>query len=133
MNKPDTYSIDRRFVFSNWTNEDFIGQWAGVTTTIKQGETKEFPMYLAYHFTKHLVDREMNKAGKSNLLGVEEERAPLEDKTIAEIGEGTESPALTALKEKIREEVIEAESKKVKKPTKKEKDIDNKEEFADIK
>lgn len=133
MIKPDTYNNDRRFVFSNWTSEDFTGQWGGVATTIKAGETKEFPMYLAYHFTKHLVDRELNKANKSHLLGVDEERHPLEQKTIAEIGEGTDSPALSALKEKIKEEILEAETKKVKKPVKKEKDIDNKEEFADIK
>lgn len=132
MIQPDTYNNDRKFIFSNWTEEDFTGQWAGVSYTVLKGETKEFPMYLAYHLTKHLVDREMNRAGKSHLLGVEEERAIFETKTVSEIGEGTDSPALASLKEKIREEVLEVEAKKAKK-TKKEAPIEDTGEFADLK
>ena len=112
MKTPDTFNNERRFVFSNWTAEDFEGSWNGEKTLVKAGESKELSMALAYNFTKHLVDREMSRAGKSNLQGVEEERAPYEAKTMAEIGEGTDSPALATLKEKIRAEVLEAESKK---------------------
>lgn len=107
MQTPDTFDNSRKFIFSNWTNEDFEGTWAGEKSIIKKGETKEFEMFLAFHFAKHLVDREMTKDGKSNLLGVPEERATYEDKTITEIVAGTDSPALAALKAQIRAEIEE--------------------------
>ena len=116
MRTPDIYDDTKRFIFNNWTSEDFTGSWGGVHTIVKAGDTKELPMSLAYVFTKHLVDRELQKVGKANLLGVDEERAPLEAKTMTEIGEGTDSPALSALKEKIRAEIsdneVKAEAKK---------------------
>ena len=112
MQNPDTFNNERRFIFSNWSSEDFIGQWGGIEYPVKKGETKEFPMYLAYHLTKHFVDREMSKSGKSSLLGVDEARKEYEDKTMAEIVAGVDSPALATLKEEIRKEVVEIEVKK---------------------
>lgn len=109
MKSPNTYNNDNRYVFSNWTPEDFIGQWAGVPTLVAAGESKELPEYLAHHFTKHLVDREMSRDGKSALMAVEEERAPYEAKTVAPLAAGADSPALAAIKEQIRAEV-EAEA-----------------------
>jgi hypothetical protein len=109
---PDTFNNERRYIFSNWSSEDFMGQWGGTEYLIEKGKTKEFPMYLAYHLTKHFVDREMSKSGKSSLLGVDEARKEYEDKTMAEIVAGVDSPALATLKEEIRKEVVEIETKK---------------------
>lgn len=133
MEQVDIYNNDRRFIFSNWSNEDFIGQWGGVQTLIKAGETKEFVMHLAYHFTKHFVDREMVKDGKGTLIGVDESRKPYEQKTIAEITAGTDSPALATLKKQIEEEVLETQKggKKKVKEVKEEKKEESK-EFADL-
>lgn len=111
MNIPDTYDNNRKFIFTNWTSEDFDVQWGGENFTIKVGETQEFPMAQAYHFTKHLVDREMSRTEKASLMGVDEERVPFERKTIAEISAGTDSPALATLKEQIRKEVEAEEAK----------------------
>ena len=110
MINPDVFDNDVRFVFSNWTNEDFIGKWETTFTTIKAGETMELPMYKAYNFCKHLVDREMNREGKANLMGNDDARKSFEDKTIAEITAGTDSPAMLALKEKIRAEMEDVKS-----------------------
>lgn len=121
MSEINVYDNSRKFLFSNWTNEDFVGKWGGVETIVKVGETKEFEMSLAYHFTKHLVDRELQKQGKSHLAGVPEERKPLEDKTLAELLVGQDSPALATLKAQIKAEVLEAEEKKTAKTTKKSK------------
>lgn len=131
---PDTFDPDRRFVFNNWSDEDFVGQWNGVQTLIKAGEIKELSMYLAYHFTKHFVDREMSKEKKDAFLAVDETRKPYEDKTITEITSGVDSPSLTALKEKIREEVAKEENPtvEVKKAVKKVKVAVEKAEFAGI-
>lgn len=129
---PDVFNNERRFIFTNNSVEDFIGMWGGIEYLIKKGESKEFPMYLAYHLCKHFVDREITRAGRSSLLGVEEVRKEYEDKTIAEITGSTESPALANLKEEIRKEVIEIE---VKKKGRKAKEVktETKEEFADLK
>jgi len=129
---PDTFDNSRKFIFSNWTDEDFDCVWAGETISVKKGETKEYEMFLAYHLCKHLVDREMNKDGHSAFTSVEEKRTPYEEKTIAELHIGTDSPALATLKEQIRKEVKEVAEKKVKKaPVKK---VTKKEvtEFEDI-
>lgn len=140
MSEINVYDNSRKFLFSNWTNEDFVGKWGGVETVVKVGETKEFEMSLAYHFTKHLVDRELQKQGKSHLAGVPEERKPLEEKTIAELVAGQDSPALATLKAQIKAEVLAAEEKKTSKKSKKEKKEEVKEsdpseskEFEDIK
>lgn len=112
MIQPDVYNNERRFIFSNWTPEDFVGKWEHTYTTIKAGETIELPMYKAYNFCKHLVDREMNRQGQSNLMGNDDARKPFEEKTIAEISAGTDSPAMVSLKDKIRAE-IESENSRV--------------------
>ena len=112
MQYPDTFNNERRFIFSNWSSEDFMGKWGGVEYLITKGETKEFPMYLAYHLTKHFVDREMAKANKSALIGVDDARIPFEEKTMAEITGNVDSPALANLKAEIKKEVIEIETKK---------------------
>lgn len=134
MQIPDTFDPDRRYVFNNWSDEDFVGQWNGVQTLIKAGEIKELSMYLAYHFTKHFVDREMSKKNQDAFLAVEETRKPYEDKTISEITSGVDSPSLAALKEKIREEVAKEENPtvEVKKAVKKVKVAEEKAEFAGI-
>lgn len=129
-----TYDNERKFLFHNWTSNDFTGMWGGTETVIKVGETKEFPMYLAYHFTKHLVDREMGRDGKEGSMSSIEAREPYETKTISEITAGTDSLALSSIKEKIREE-IEAEinpGKKTKKSAKKEEVKESKKEFEDL-
>jgi hypothetical protein len=127
---PVTFSPEKRYVFNNWTKEDFTGSWGGSTQIIKAGETKELQEYLAFHYTKHLVNREMMRDGKDGSMSSEEARAPYENKTMAEIGDGIDSPALASLKEKIRAE-IEGGDKVEKKSNKK---LNNaKAEFADLK
>lgn len=104
MIQPAVYDNEKRYLFSNWTNEDFVGIWGGVPTLIKKGESVELPEYKAFHFTHHLVDREMMKDGKM-LLDVQEARQPYEDKTCVELTAGVDSPAMASLKEKIRQEL----------------------------
>lgn len=117
MRTPDTYDADKRYVFSNWTGEDFACSWGGVPTSVARGESVELPEHLALTFARHLVDREMSRDGKSALLAVDEERAPYEAKTVAALEAGADSPALAAIKEQIRAEV-EAEAGEAK-PAKK--------------
>lgn len=131
---PDTFNNDRRFIVNNCTNEDFTCQQFAQDITVKKGEQKEFPMATAYHVTKHLVDREMIKAGKESSLASDEARHEYEIQVLAEITGNVDSPALADLKKKIEEEVVENQKsgkiKKAKAP--KEKKVESK-EFADIK
>lgn len=50
-------------LFTNWTAEDFTHTWDGVEYTFKTGQSIYLQDYLANHFAKHLVDRELNKQG----------------------------------------------------------------------
>ena len=47
--------------FYNFSDEDFSHTWDSVIYTFKAGETIMLESYLAEHFAKHLVDRELNK------------------------------------------------------------------------
>lgn len=49
--------------FTNFSNEDFIGIWNKEQFPFKAGETMLLQGYLADHFAKHLVDRELGKLG----------------------------------------------------------------------
>lgn len=46
-------------LFTNFTQDDFIGYWDGKPTTVKSGKSIYLPDYLAKHFAKHLVNREL--------------------------------------------------------------------------
>lgn len=47
--------------FTNWTGEDFTHKWDSVEYTFKAGQTEMLQDYLAYHFAKHLAQREINR------------------------------------------------------------------------
>jgi len=130
MQYPQTFNNEKRYVFTNWTTEDFTCSWDSQAKTIAAGAYLEMPEYLAYHFTKHLVDREMHRDGKEKFIASDEQRDPYEKKTMSIIADGVDSPALNKLKEEIRKEV-EEEQTKVEKKEKKTKA--EKTEFADIK
>ena len=134
MQEVTTYDIEKRYIFSNWTSEDFTCTWGGVPTTIKSGETIEVPEYKAFVFTKHLVDREMMRDGKENSTSSAEARKPYESKTVAPISTEVDSPALATLKAKILEEVEVETGKKPAKKAKKEKEeeIPKEEEFGGL-
>lgn len=102
MEIPQVFDTEKRYIFTNWTDSDFSCAWNGATTTVKAGETIELPEYKAFHFTKHLVNREMQ-----GVVGVDspEARKPLEDKTVVLISGDVDSLALTNLKKKIAEEM----------------------------
>lgn len=135
MIEPALYDNERRFIFNNWTSEDFPATFGGETTIVKAGETKEFSMFKAYLFTKHLVDREMIRDGKENSMSAQEMRQDYEDKTIAEITSDIDSPALASIKEKIKEEIAVETGKKKTASKKVVAEVKDEEEteFADIK
>lgn len=47
--------------FKNWTNEEFKWKWNGVEHVFPVGMEIYMEADKAYHFAKHLVDRELNK------------------------------------------------------------------------
>ena len=49
--------------FKNFTNEDFTWKFDGMPYTFKAGQEMFLEDFKAYHFAKHLVDREMNRLG----------------------------------------------------------------------
>lgn len=51
-------------MFTNWTSEDFTWTWNSVPYTFKKGQPIYLEDYLAKHFAKHLVDRELFRQDK---------------------------------------------------------------------
>lgn len=47
--------------FHNFSTEDFTWKWDGIAYTFKAGQTMFIEDFKAEHFTRHLVDREMNR------------------------------------------------------------------------
>lgn len=107
MIEPAIYDNERRFLFTNWSSEDFTGTIGGISETIKSGETKEFPMFKAYLFTKHFVNREMMRNGREVSMDSPEVRQGFEEKTIAEITANIQAQVVNKLKEKIDEKIEE--------------------------
>lgn len=66
--------------FVNWSKEDFVGMWDSKPRIIKAGESIILPGFLADHYAKHLVDREIIRDGKEISLGIEAFRQPYLDK-----------------------------------------------------
>lgn len=51
-------------LFTNFSTEDFTGFWNGKGRKFNPGQSLYLPDYLARHFAKHLVNRELLKLGK---------------------------------------------------------------------
>lgn len=46
-------------LFTNFTSEEFVGYWDGKGKKFAPGQSLYMPDYLAAHFAKHLVNREL--------------------------------------------------------------------------
>lgn len=105
---------------TNWSDEEFSISWKDETGdniyTLKAGEVKTYPQYLAFYITKNFVDREMYKIAEKETearsrerLGMavsnKDLRKPYEDKTMQEVKAGEESPEVVAMRAQIRREV----------------------------
>lgn len=55
-------------LFTNFTNEPFTGYWNGKGKTIKAGESLYMAEFLASHFAKHLVNKELLKTNRAGNL-----------------------------------------------------------------
>lgn len=51
-------------LFTNFSNEEFVGFWNGKGRKFGPGQSLYLPDYLAKHFAKHLTNRELLKLGK---------------------------------------------------------------------
>lgn len=54
----------RTAMFHNFSSKPFTGYWNGKARTFQPGDRKFMPKYLAEHYAKHLVNRELIEAGK---------------------------------------------------------------------
>lgn len=121
------YDPKRQYAVTNWSDEDLTVNWRDDSGdnlyTLHAGEVKTYPQYLAYYITTQFVDREMYKDAEkvpNNADGSasrqrerlemavanKDMRKPYEDKTIQEVLAGKESPEVTAMRAKIRQELI---------------------------
>jgi len=55
-------------LFTNFTGKDFTYPYNSKPYTVEAGKTKSYPVFLANHLAKHLIDREIISSGKEVLL-----------------------------------------------------------------
>lgn len=119
--KEGIYDPTKRGAFTNWSNEDFVGVWAGEGITIKAGQTVTLPEHLAIKFTGEFVDREMVKEEMSNfvpsvkwptyeesektMVGIPSARTPYEKKTLKWLERSDESPEMQLLRMQVLDEI----------------------------
>lgn len=58
--------MSKSVLFVNFSKETFIGEWDKQKEAFKPSASKRLPEWLANHYAKHLVNRELLKAGKEN-------------------------------------------------------------------
>jgi hypothetical protein len=56
-------NMSKTALFTNFSNEEFIGYWDGKPKKFAPGQSLYMPDYLAQHFAKHLTNRELIKKG----------------------------------------------------------------------
>ncbi len=114
------YSKDKKYYINNWSNEDITVKWGAHqpeaegsgTYTIKSGELGgPYPQFIAYHITRHLVNREIIKSGKNGSIGNVNVRTPLELKTLREVVEGEEDPRISIIREQERAKLVDKSKK----------------------
>ena len=54
---------DQYIIFTNWTDRDFNGVWDKKIYPLKAGKSYELQYFLAEHFGRHLIDRELQLKG----------------------------------------------------------------------
>lgn len=99
--------------FTNFSNEDFIGVWNKEQFKFKAGETMLLQGYLADHFAKHLIDRELGKLGIP--VDRKDEREKMLKLAMGEIEIKAESEVkleAAMLNEEVKEEVKEVKEAK---------------------
>ena len=127
MDFDGVYDNKRNFACTNWSDEDITVNWRDDSGdnfyTLHAGETKTYPMYLAFYLTRQFVDREMTKDAQKApnnpdgspsrqrerlemAVANADMREPYEKKTIQEIVPGQEDPMVTAMRAKVRAELI---------------------------
>ena len=55
-------------LFTNFTDQEFIGYWDGKAKKFTPGQSIWMPDYLAKHFAKHLVNKELVRINKNGDL-----------------------------------------------------------------
>jgi hypothetical protein len=100
----------KTITFHNWSDQDFTWTFGNEPTTFKAGQRVILPDYLANHFAKHFVDRELIQTvdEKGNELPVSHHtRKALLEKTL--LDESVEPSSLAA---QIRVLNVQSESPK---------------------
>lgn len=65
---PPPKKIMKTALFTNFTDQEFIGYWDGKGKRFAPGMSLFMPDYLAKHFAKHLVNRELLRTDKKGNL-----------------------------------------------------------------
>ena len=104
---PETYDV---VPFYNFTDEDFVASDGAMYNShpyeVKAGQVKYYPGFIAYHLTKHLIDKILIKSNP-NALASDIERKKLADKILVKSAENLpKKEHLKHVKEKVDETTV---------------------------
>jgi hypothetical protein len=117
--------------FYNYTDTSFSFQYNDEGYSIRSGETKYWPPFIAYHGAKHLIDREFIRAGKINLLNDNKEREKYLNRILIAREKQPEEPVIEEAPIQVEEEFPDLE--KISPSKSKKVDLSRKELFARVK
>ena len=60
--------MSKTALFTNFTDQEFIGWWDGKAKKFEPGQSLYMPDYLAQHYAKHLTNRELLRTDKHGNL-----------------------------------------------------------------
>lgn len=119
-------------LFTNFSEEEFIGVWNKKPYPFKPSASQPLPGYLAEHFAKHLIDREINKrinkgektdSGHELMTNNKVEREKYMNKCVTNLGDEVEDETemeVNVLKHKFKKSSKKKDEKKEEPKTKKE-------------
>ena len=76
---------DQEIIFHNWTGLDFEGMWAKKVYRLSSSKSYYLPYYLAEHFAKHLVDRELNNRSAAEVAKIRAADPRIDSKEIQRV------------------------------------------------
>ena len=76
---------EQEVIFTNWTDRDFEHTWNKRLYRFKANKSYYLPFYLAEHFAKHLVDRELNNRSAAEVAKIRAADPRIDSKEIQRV------------------------------------------------
>ena len=95
MTQPKVIDREQEIIFTNWTDRDFEHTWNKKVYRFKANKSYYLPFYLAEHFGRHLVTRELNEKAAAEIKRVRDADPRIDAKVVQQIEQSVIGNSLT--------------------------------------